>query len=81
MDWVPRSESLGIFGQSFSGARLSYACVHVCVCVCGCGWSWALFDVVRFLPKGQNQLGPLTDPQLKPILETALCYLPPGQVS
>ena len=58
-------------------------CSLVCVCVCvfGCGWSWALFDVVGFLPGGQNQLGPLTDPQLRPTLETALGYLPPGQVS
>ena len=37
MDWVPRSESLGIFGQSFSGAQLSYASVCVCVCVCVVG--------------------------------------------
>lgn len=40
-----------------------------------------MFDVVGFLPRGQNQLGPLTDLQLRPILETALGYLPPGQVS
>ena len=37
MDWVPRSESLGIFGQSFSGAQLSYASMCVCVCVVGPG--------------------------------------------